>query len=263
MVEVEICVAAVQLALGQRDYRMAVENAEKLVKTAGEQGAKIVCFPEHWLLEYREQGQRALDQLCDAAREARTFVITGANYVPDAPPKFTELRVRSVLIGPDGNCIGQQDKVHLYQSEKKVAEPGEHYNVFQTTLGRIGILICYDAMFPEAARTLALKGADLLFVPSRIGAAALDPWVLYLRTRSMENRIPIIAPNVFRPPRYIGGSVVVDLDRQRDTNVVLPKVVASAKSGEQLILANVNVEQARELRKERFLDRRPTAYFGH
>ena len=263
MVEVQICVAALQLALGQRDYRMAVENAGKLVKTAGEQGAKIVCFPEHWLLEYREQGQRALDQLCDAAREARTFVITGANYVPDAPPKSTELRVRSVLIGPDGNCIGQQDKVHLYQSEKNVAEPGEHYNVFQTTLGKIGILICYDAMFPEAARTLALKGADLLFVPSRTGAAALDPWILYLRTRTMENRIPIIAPNVFRPPRYIGGSVVVDLDRQRDTNVVLPKIVASAKSGEQLILANVNVEQARVLRKERFLDRRPTAYFGH
>jgi len=263
VVEVQLRVSAAQLALGQRDYRMAVENAEKLVKTAGEQGAKIVCFPEHWLLEYREHGQRALDQLCDAAREARTFVITGANYMPDAPPKSTELRVRSVLIGPDGNRMGQQDKVHLYQNEKKVAEPGEHYDVFQTTLGKIGILICYDAMFPEAARTLALKGADLLFVPSRIGAAALDPWILYLRTRSMENRIPIVAPNVFRPPRYIGGSVVVDLDRQRDTNVVLPKVVASAKSGEQLILANVDVELARELRKERFLDRRPTAYFGH
>jgi len=253
VVEVQICVAAVQLALGQRDYRMAVENAEKLVKRAGEQGAKIVCFPEHWLLEYREQGQRALDQLCDAAREARTFVITGANYVPHAPPKSTNLRVRSVLISPDGKLIGQQDKVHLYQSEKKVAEPGEHYNVFQTTLGKVGILICYDAMFPEAARTLALKGADLLFVPSRIGAAALDPWILYLRTRSMENRIPIIAPNVFRPPRYVGGSVIVDLDRQRDTNVVLPKVVASARSGEQLILANVNMSKLERCEGSGFL----------
>ena len=259
----QLRVSAAQVALGQRDYGVALEKAEKLVKTAGEQGARIVCFPEHWLLEYREHGQRAIDQLCDAAREARTFVITGANYMPDAAPKSTELRVRSVLIGPDGHLIGQQDKVHLFQSEKKVAKPGEHYNVFQTTLGKIGILICYDAMFPEAARTLALKGADLLFVPSRIGGAALDPWILYLRTRSLENRVPIIAPNVFRPPRYVGGSLIVDLDRQRDTNVVLPKVVASAKSGERLILADVNVELARGLRKERFLDRRPTAYFGH
>jgi predicted amidohydrolase len=197
MVGVHLRVSAAQLALGQRDYRMAVENAEKLVKTAGGVGRKDRLLPEHWLLEYREHGQRALEQLCTAAREARIFVITGANYMPDAAPRSTELRVRSVLIGPDGNRIGQQDKVHLYQSEKKVAKPGEDYNVFQTTLGKIGILICYDAMFPEAARTLALKGADLLFVPSRIGAAALDPWVLYLRTRSLENRIPLIAPNVF------------------------------------------------------------------
>ena len=259
----QLRVSAGQLALGQRDYGMAVENVEKLVKSAGQQGARIVCFPEHWLLEYREHGQRALDQLCDAAREARIFVITGANYMPDAAPKSTELRVRSVLIGPDGHRIGQQDKVHLYQSEKKVAKPGEHYNVFQTTLGKIGILICYDAMFPEAARTLALKGADLLFVPSRISATALDPWILYLRTRSLENRIPIIAPNVFRPPRYVGGSLIVDLNQQTETNVVLPKVAVSAKSGEQLILADVDVELARELRKVRFFDRRPTAYFGH
>jgi len=260
---VQLRVSAAQLALGQGDYGRAVENAEKLVKKAGEQGARIVCFPEHWLLEYLEHGQRAIDRLCDAAREAGTFVITGANYMPNAAPESTELRIRSVLIGPDGHRIGQQDKVHLYGSEKMVAKPGEHYNVFQTALGKIGILICYDAMFPEAARTLALKGADLLFVPSRIAGAGLDPWILYLRTRSLENRIPIIAPNVFRPPRYIGGSVVVDLDQQRGTNVVLPKVVASAKSGEQLILADVNVELARELRKDRFLDRRPTAYFWH
>jgi predicted amidohydrolase len=260
---VQIRVSAAQLALGRGDYLMAVENATKLVREASEQGAGIVCFPEHWLLEYREHGQRALEQLCDAARETRIFVITGANYMPDEAPKSTELRVRSILIGPDGNRIGQQDKIHLYRSERKVAKPGEVYNVFQTTLGKIGILICYDAMFPEAARTLALKGADLIFVPSRIGAVALDPWILYLRTRSLENRIPIVAPNVFRPPKYIGGTFIVDLDAQRDSNVVLPRVVASAKSGEQLILADVNVELARGLRKERFLDRRPSAYFGH
>jgi len=262
-VGVQIRVSAAQLELGRGDYRSAVENATKLVRKASKHGAGIVCFPEHWLLEYREHGQRALEQLCDAAREAKIFVLTGANYMPDEAPKSTELRVRSILIGPDGNRIGQQDKVHLYRSEKKVAKPGEVYNVFQTTLGKIGILICYDAMFPEAARTLALKGAYLIFVPSRIGAAALDPWILYLRTRSLENRIPIVAPNVFRPPRYVGGSFIVDLEAQKDSNVVLPRVVASAKSGEQLILAEVNVELARALRKERFLDRRPTAYFGH
>ena len=89
--EMPIRVSAAQLELGWGDYRMAVENAAKLVRKASEQGAGIVCFPEHWLLEYREHGQRALEQLCDAARETKTFVITGANYMPDEAPKSTEL----------------------------------------------------------------------------------------------------------------------------------------------------------------------------
>jgi predicted amidohydrolase len=256
-------VAAVQYALGKKDYRAAIESAGKLVEASGEHGAGIVCFPEHWLLEYREHGNMAIEKLCEVARNTGLFVISGGNYMPDATPESTDLRIRSVIIGPDGKRLGQQDKVHLYGSEERVASPGDQYNVFQTTLGKIGIMICYDTMFPEAARTLVLKGADLLFVPSKIGRDALDPWILYIRTRALENRVPIVAPNVFRPPRYLGGSVIVDVEPQNEASVVLPKIVASAKSGEQIIVADIDVERARVLRKGRFLDRRPTAYFGH
>jgi predicted amidohydrolase len=256
-------VAAVQFQLGKQSYREAIESAQRLVKAAAERRAEIVCFPEHWLLEYREQGHLAIEQLCKVANDARISVVTGANYTPKLTPASPELRVRSLVIGPDGRRLGQQDKVHLYQSEKKVATPGSLYDVFQLALGRIGIMICYDAMFPEAARTLALKGADLIFVPSRIGYAALNPWILYLRTRAMENRIPIIAPNVFRPPRYVGGTVIVDVISQAEGRAVTPKIVAFAGSGEGVAVADVDIERARELRRERFLDRHPIAYFGH
>jgi predicted amidohydrolase len=256
-------VAAVQFGLGRKSYHQAIERAQSFVREAAEQGAKIVCFPEHWLLEYREQGRLAVEQLCNAAREASIFVITGGNYAPNATPARPELRIRSFVIAPDGRPIGQQDKVHLYSSEKPVATPGNQFNVFQSSFGRIGVMICYDGMFPEAARTLSLRGADMIFVPSRIGSAALDPWILYLRTRAMENRIPIIAPNVFRPPLYMGGSVIVDLMRHGQTKVILPRVIASVGSGEKIMVADVDVERARELRRERFLDRQPAAYFGH
>ena len=256
-------VAAVQFALSKHDYHAAIDRASHLVEAAGKNGARIVCFPEHWLLEYREHGDIAIERLCDAARKTGILVISGGNYMPDAPPASTELRIRSILIGPDGKRLGQQDKVHLYGSEKKAARPGDQYSVFQTTLGKIGILICYDNMFPEAARTLVLKGADLLFVPSKISRDALDPWIIYIRTRVLENRVPIIAPNVFRPPRYVGGSLIVNPEPQGEAGVVLPKIVASAESGEQILFADLDVEGARVLRKERLLDRRPTAYFGH
>jgi predicted amidohydrolase len=256
-------VAAIQFGLGKQNYDQAVENAEKLVRAAAGLGASIVCFPEHWLLEYREHGHLATERLSQAARDSSVFVITGANYMPNTVPTSPELRVRSLVIDSQGKVLGQQDKVHLYKTEKKIATPGNKYEVIQTPFGKIGILICYDCMFPEAARTLALKGADLMFAPSRIGYAALDQWIIYLKTRALENRVPIIAPNVFRPPRYVGGTVIVDPTEETDSKVVVGKVVGSAGSGENVIVADVNVEHCRELRRERFLDRRPTAYFGH
>ena len=108
-----------------------------------------------------------------------------------------------------------------------------------------------------------MKGADLIFVPSRIGHTALDSWLLYFRTRAMENRIPIIAPNVFRPPIYVRGTVIVDLLPQNNGRGILPKIIASTGSGEKIVVADVEVERTRELRRERFLDRHRTANFGH
>jgi predicted amidohydrolase len=254
-------VAAIQLALGKASYRKAVDDAIALIQHARNEGAQIVCLPEHWLLEYGELGYNAAQELADTAKANRVYLITGANYTPvERNGGSRELRIRSILLSPEGQMIGEQDKVHLFHGEKNTATAGEAYRTFPTSLGNVGIIVCYDNVFPETARTLTLKGADLLFVPSRIIADGLDPWILYLRARSLENRIPVIAPNVFDPPRYVGGSVIVDLEMDSASGVVRPKIVASAKNGESLITADVNVDLARELRRERFGDRRPEAY---
>lgn len=250
-------VAAIQLALGKGSYRKAVDDATALIQQAKSEGAQIVCLPEHWLLEYKEKAYTAALELANTAKANRVYVITGANYTPvERKDGSRELRIRSILVSPEGQTLGEQDKVHLFQGEKSTAIPGDAYQVFPTSLGNVGIVICYDNVFPETARTLTLKGADLLFVPSRIISDGLDPWILYLRARALENRLPVVAPNVFDPPRYIGGSVIVDLEMNSDSRVVRPKIVASAKSGESLITADVDVELARELRMERFGDSR-------
>jgi predicted amidohydrolase len=252
-------VAAIQLALGKGSYPKALDDTTALIQQAKSEGAQIVCLPEHWLLEYKEKAYTATLELANMAKANRVYLITGANYTPvERKDGSRELRIRSSLLNPEGQTIGEQDKVHLFHGEKNTASPGEVYRVFPTSLGSVGITVCYDNVFPESARSLALKGADLLFVPSRIISAGLDPWILYLRTRALENRLPVIAPNVFDLPRYAGGSVIIDLER--DNGVVRPKIVASAKTGESIITANVNVDLARELRRERLRDRRPEAY---
>lgn len=254
-----IRVAAAQIALGKASYREAVDDAAFLIREASKLGAQIVCLPEHWLLEHREQGYDAIEVLAEVALAERIFVITGANYFPVSRE---ELRIRSFLIGPDGKILGSQDKVHLFRAEKRLARPGNGYEVIQTVLGGIGIVVCYDNVFPEACRTLVLKGADVLFVPSRIISEGIDPWILYLRTRALENRIPVVAPNVFHPPRYLGCSVIIDLDLDEASGVVLPKPIVAAKTGQTVIVAEIDVDRASRLRKERLGDRRPSAYVG-
>ena len=252
-------VAAAQLALGRGSYSKSVEHALSLIEQAAELDAQIVCLPEHWLLEYPEQGDGGIQKIVGISKSKHVFVVTGANYTPI---ENGERRIRSYLIGPEGQVMGHQDKIHLFRGEKNAAKPGDSYEIFETALGKIGILVCYDNVFPEAARTLVLKGADVLFVPSRIISEGVDPWILYLRTRTLENRVPVVAPNIFDPPRYLGGSVIVDLVVNNSVNVVFPRIAASARSGECVIYADIDIDRARELRKERLSDRRPSAYTG-
>jgi predicted amidohydrolase len=252
----ECRVAAAQVCLRKGSYEKTIEDAQNLIHQASKAGAQIVCLPEHWLLEYWRESKDAPDRIAKTAKTEHVFVITGANYVRTA----SDTRVRSTLIDADGRIVGWQDKIHLFRDERTIAVPGEKYEIFQTPFGRLGITICYDNVFPEAARTLALRGADLIFVPSRIISEGLDPWLLYLRTRALENRIPVIAPNVFDPPRHPGGSVIIDLEESSITPVVLAKVVASAGTGETIIGAEINIDRARRLRSKRLSERVPATY---
>jgi predicted amidohydrolase len=254
-----ICrVAAGQLSLRKGSYEKAIEDAQELIRKAAKAGAQIICLPEHWLLEYWKRATDTPERLAETAKAEHIFVITGANYTHDQ----TSIRIRSTSIDSNGRVIGWQDKVHLFRDENKIALPGESYKLFATPFAKFGITICYDNVFPEAARTIALEGADLLFVPSRIITEGLNPWLLYLKTRALENRIPVIAPNVSDLPRYVGGTVIIDLEENKNSPVVLPKIIASSGTGEEVIIANINLEVTRKLRMNRLSERKPESYSG-
>jgi len=249
-------VAAIQLALGKASYSKTISDAKFAVTDAARKGARIACLPEHWLLEYRDKVGEAIEELSRIAKETEIFIVTGANYVK---LDCGETRIRSQLIDSEGKIVGIQDKIHLFLAEKTSATAGDSFQLFKTEFANIGITICYDNVFPESSRTPALKNADLLFVPSRITAQGMEPWLLYLRTRALENRLPIIAPNVTYPPKYVGGSVIIDL-AESSTNIIVPKIVVSAQEEEKVILADVGIEKAGKLRRERLGERKPNVY---
>ena len=102
----------------------------------------------------------------------------------------------AVLIDHDGDIIGRYSKTHFaqgYRINPDFYRPGEDYPVFDTPFGKVGILICYDRQLPEPARILALKGAQILFVPSFGSYTAPEGWnTVLLRTRAYENGFPLV-----------------------------------------------------------------------
>lgn len=74
-------VAAIQLALGKASYSKTISDAKLAsVSEAAKNGARIVCLPEHWLLEYRDEVDKAIEELSRTAKESEIFIVTGANY---------------------------------------------------------------------------------------------------------------------------------------------------------------------------------------
>jgi N-carbamoylputrescine amidase len=174
------------------------------------------------------------------------------------------LRNSAVLVGP-GGLLGRYRKTHLWDREKLLYEPGRDLPVFDTPVGRVGVLICYDAWFPEAARTLALRGAEIICVPSN----APDDWVpepqrrggltmlnVHAVSHANANRVHVAAANRVRDG-YLGRSCIVDT-----TGGIL--AFASATE-EALIQADVEPADARSHKRltadsHAFGDRNVDAY---
>jgi len=178
-----------------------------LAARAAARGARIVCTPECFLDGYvsadesgwPEPGFRDVAQPLDGpyVRQARELARRHRIYLVFG---FTEQAEHgcynsAALIDPDGNLLGCYHKTHLLNHDLRYL-PGQALPVWDTALGRLGIMICADRRWPETARTLRLRGAELLMNPT-YGMWHLDnEW--WMRTRSYENEcfICFAHPNV-------------------------------------------------------------------
>ncbi len=249
--------AAIQVRPVSRSVKRTIFQGVRLAKRAAEKEADIICLPEHWLPE--EVIPTPMDPIPGfqaVAEEYGVPVIVGAFF----ERVKGRVRLSSPVIGPDGEVLGRQFKVHLFGREKTLAKAGNSYEVFRVNSYEVGVLVCYDVDFPEASRILTLKGADLLLCPSRIISRGIGPWQQYLTVRSLENRIPIVAPNVFSPPIFIGHSSIISLTQEPTTKIALPRIISTSKKGQAIVMDDLDLGLHTRLRKARFADRRPDTY---
>ena len=229
----------------QSTNQKGISNIVKILKKLGRSNTDIVCLPEQWL-KNNEISNFDLEflEFKKIAKEFSMTIIPGAFY--DISKKKTS--IVSPVIGPKGEFIGRQEKIHPFDYERDNVKPGNEAKIFNTAC-KFGVIICYDMVFPNVANTLVKKGAQVLFSPSRIVRRGMDPWQMYVQVRALENRIPILAANV-ENGRFGGNSLIVDLNE--NNKVVTTKVMKL--NGECGISKEFDLNKYEKSRKIRFSD---------
>ena len=210
-------VAMVQMASVFLDRAANLKKAEHFVRQAAAHGARLVCLPESFDVGYDgtripemmalAQGEdgETLTFMKSLAAELGVYILAPAFW--RAPNGGVENR--AFLIDDAGVLLGGYSKTHPVGEERRLLQRGRQYPVFQTKLGRIGITICYDVCFPETSRLLALRGAQLLLVPSawRGNFYFKEWWDLNLACRALDNLMYVAAVNMVGPTgeQYFAG----------------------------------------------------------
>ena len=265
--------AAVQLtATADRERNLA--TADRLTRAAAAAGAELIVLPEKWALlgtpEETAAGAEPLDGPTLAwarttARELGIDLLAGS--IAELVPGRDRGSNTSVHIGPDGEVRAVYRKIHMFDvevagrtyRESEHEAPGDEIVLSETAGGaRLGLTICYDLRFPELYRILAVRGAQVITVPSAFTLPTTrDHWEPLLRARAIENQAFVIAANqVGRHAegyRSGGRSMIVD-----PWGVVL----AQAPDSETFITAELDLERQAEIRRTlpSLANRRPHAY---
>ncbi|MFH0845234.1 MAG: nitrilase-related carbon-nitrogen hydrolase [Pseudomonadota bacterium] len=266
-----------------RDLRVATvcmhseigEIEKNLVRTASfaskasGMGADLICFPELSITGYTLQNpmqlftdlmpDRIIDQITGMAIEKRMIIIAGTIELSEGEKPY----ISQIVAGPEG-LMGLYRKTHLSPAEKEVYRAGQSFHTFCYGDIVFGIQLCYESHFPEISTLLALRGAQIIFIPhaSPRGTSKekVQSWLRHLPARAFDNTLFIVACNQVGKNRaglsFPGAAIVLDPSG---------KIIARhEKNQENMIITNLKMDEIREKREHRmkfFLpNRRPELY---
>ena len=248
---VKVAVAQMDPKLGQNAANLT--HILALFHEAVEQGARLVVFPECAVSGYGfatlEAGYAAAetipgpttDALTAACRETAAYAVVG--LLERGGDGASVVYNSAALIGPEG-VVGVYRKAHLpLLGVDRFTTPGDSgFCVWETAIGRVGIVICYDLRFPETTRVLALAGADIVALPTNWPDGSQNAPQFVTRTRALENRVFLLACNRCGEESgfwFFGHSQITDPGGN---------VLAEASDGEAICYAEIEPEQARQKR---------------
>ena len=277
----KLSLGAIQMSM-TTDPARNVRKAEELVREAAARGARIILIPELFEDVYfckdvdavnlerarPVEGHPTVALFASVARELGV-VIPVSIYERAGNALFNTV----VMLDADGSVLGTYRKSHIPDgpgySEKFYFSPGDTgFRVWDTAHGRVGMAICWDQWFPEAARAMALMGAECILYPTAIGSEPQDPswdssghWQRVMQGHAAANLVPVVAANRYGTEKgtqteitFYGSSFIAD-----NTGA---KVAESGRDGDDVLVAEFDRAQLDRLRLSwgLFRDRRPDLY---
>jgi N-carbamoylputrescine amidase len=277
-----VTLSATQMACTE-DREANIARAESLVRRAAGEGADIVLLQE--LFEGPYFCQDELPEHLARARPAEEhpnlarFERLAAELGVVLPVSFFEAagqaRFNSIaIIDADGRRLGLYRKSHIPQGsgyqEKFYFSPGDTgFRVWDTAAGRIGVGICWDQWFPEAARAMALMGAEVLLYPTAIGSELLDPgwdsrahWQRVMQGHAGANLVPLIASNRIGTEPGRRGTELAFYGASFIAGPTGEMLAEADRESETVLSATVDLDEIAALRASWgvFRDRRPELY---
>lgn len=284
----ETTVAAIQMKMSANPAEN-LKRAEALVREAAAQGAQIVLLPELFERVYFCQERRydyldyalpvsenpAVAHLQKIAAEL-SLVIPVSFYEREGNCQYNSV----AMIDADGSLLGVYRKTHIpddhYYQEKFYFSPGNTgFRVFETRYGRVGVGICWDQWFPEAARAMALLGADIILYPTAIGSEPIlttdsqPHWRRTMQGHAAANILPVVAANrvgkeTVEPSLENGGqkSALVFYGSSFLTDETGEIIAGADRESECVLTARYDFARIRQDRRSWgvFRDRRPETY---
>lgn len=240
----------------ESDMETNFRKSLDFIREAAEQNVDLICFPEVQLSPFFAQyeGRNAdsyvtnlsdghVEEMCDLCRELGIYA--SPNFYVEENGKRYDM---SLLIDSNGEIIGRQKMVHVAQCDKFYEQdyytPSEEgFQVFDTPLGKIGIVVCFDRHYPESIRTEALRGAELIIIPTantKSEPSELFQWEV--RVQSFQNSVNIAMCNrvgVEDSMEFSGESLVIDYNGN---------VITYADDKELLLIAEIDLVTATKIR---------------
>ena len=248
-------IALVQFKANVDKYKNLIKITN-YINEASKRGAKLCAFPE-FMMCYTPSSQspKELANLAETitgefvstiSKSAKQNSIQVVGTIYEKSPMANRVYDTSFLINERGKVVSKYRKIHLYDAlgmkESKKLYPGSQISKpIKTTLGMIGMMICYDLRFPEMSRTLASAGSEFLIVPSAWvkGEMKEEHWITINKTRAIENGCYVIAPDQVGNI-YCGRSIAVD---------PYGKILLDMKKKQGIGYVNIELKNIKQIRK--------------